>query len=57
MPLYPYQMRGALFLACRGRGILGDDMGLGKTLQTLAAADLLARERGIERVLVVARRR
>jgi superfamily II DNA or RNA helicase len=54
VPLYPYQMRGALFLACRGRAILGDDMGLGKTVQTLAAVELLARERGIERVLVVA---
>jgi SNF2 family DNA or RNA helicase len=47
-------MRGALFAAFRGRSILGDDMGLGKTVQTLAAAELLARERGIERVLVVA---
>jgi superfamily II DNA or RNA helicase len=54
VPLYPYQMRGALFLACRGRSILGDDMGLGKTVQTLAAVELLARQRGIERVLVVA---
>ncbi len=54
VPLYPYQMRGALFLACRGRAILGDDMGLGKTVQTLAAVEFLARERGIERVLVVA---
>ena len=54
VPLYPYQMRGALFLACRGRSILGDDMGLGKTVQTLAAVELLAKERGIERVLVVA---
>jgi SNF2 family DNA or RNA helicase len=54
VPLYPYQMRGALFAAHRGRCILGDDMGLGKTVQTLAAAELLARERGIERVLVVA---
>ncbi len=54
VPLYPYQMRGAVFLACRGRCILGDDMGLGKTVQTLAAAELLARERGVERVLVVA---
>src|SRR5438105_2019300 len=52
--LYPYQLRGALFLACRGRSILGDDMGLGKTVQTLAAVELLARERGIARVLVVA---
>ncbi|HEY7312699.1 MAG TPA: DEAD/DEAH box helicase [Gemmataceae bacterium] len=54
VPLYPYQLRGALFLACRGRSILGDDMGLGKTVQTLAAVELLVRERGIERVLVVA---
>src|SRR5262249_47970480 len=54
VPLYPYQVRGALFAAYRGRCILGDDMGLGKTVQTLAAAELLARERGIERVLVVA---
>lgn len=52
--LYPYQIRGAVFLACRGRCILGDDMGLGKTVQTLAAVEILARERGIERVLVVA---
>ena len=54
VPLYPYQMRGAVFLACRGRSVLGDDMGLGKTIQTLAAVELLARERGVERVLVVA---
>ncbi len=54
VPLYHYQLRGALFAAYRGRCILGDDMGLGKTVQTMAAAELLARERGIERVLVVA---
>jgi SNF2 family DNA or RNA helicase len=54
VPLYDYQVRGALFLACRGRSILGDDMGLGKTIQTIAAVELLARERGIQRALVVA---
>ncbi len=54
VPLYEYQLRGAVFLACRGRSILGDDMGLGKTVQTMAAVEILARERGIERVLVVA---
>src|SRR5438067_7235758 len=54
VPLYPYQLRGVLFAAYRGRTILGDDMGLGKTVQTLAAGELMARERGIERVLVVA---
>ena len=52
--LYDYQLRGAIFLACRGRAILGDDMGLGKTIQTLAAVEWLSRERGIGRVLVVA---
>jgi SNF2 family DNA or RNA helicase len=54
VPLYDYQIRGALFLACRGRSILGDDMGLGKTVQTLAAVELLARERNVQKVLVVA---
>lgn len=54
VPLYPYQLRGALFAAYHGRCILGDDMGLGKTVQTLAAVELMARERGVERVLVVA---
>ena len=54
VPLYDYQTRGALFLACRGRSILGDDMGLGKTAQTLAAIELMARERGIQKALVVA---
>ncbi|CAN5146622.1 hypothetical protein BH11PLA2_BH11PLA2_49600 [soil metagenome] len=54
VPLYDYQLRGALFLACRGRSILGDDMGLGKTVQTLAAIELLVRERNAARVLVVA---
>ena len=32
VPLYPYQIRGALFAACRGRVALADDMGLGKTI-------------------------
>lgn len=54
VPLLPYQVRGALFLACRGRGVLADDMGLGKTIQAIAAAELLRQRRGILRVLVVA---
>src|SRR5262249_5929499 len=54
IPLYEFQLRGALFLAGRGRCILGDDMGLGKTVQAMAAVELLARERGISRVLVIA---
>src|SRR5712671_4924160 len=54
VPLFPYQIRGALFAACRGRVVLADDMGLGKTIQAIAGAELLRRRRGIERVLVVA---
>ena len=54
VPLLPYQVRGALFAAWRGRVVLADDMGLGKTVQAIAAAELLRRRRGIERVLVVA---
>jgi SNF2 family DNA or RNA helicase len=54
VPLFPYQMHGAIFAACRGRVALADDMGLGKTIQAIAAAELLRRWRGIERVLVVA---
>jgi SNF2 family DNA or RNA helicase len=52
--LLPYQERGAIFAACRGRVVLADDMGLGKTVQTLAATELLRRRRGIQKVLVVA---
>jgi SNF2 family DNA or RNA helicase len=52
--LLGYQVRGALFAACRGRVVLADDMGLGKTVQALAAAELLRRRKGIERVLVIA---
>ena len=54
VPLFPYQMHGAIFAACRGRVVLADDMGLGKTIQAIAAAELLRRWRGIERVLVAA---
>ncbi|HEY2934862.1 MAG TPA: DEAD/DEAH box helicase [Acidobacteriota bacterium] len=53
IPLYPFQMRGVLFAACRGRTVLADDMGLGKTIQAIGAAELLARRRGISRVLVI----
>ena len=53
VPLYPFQMRGVLFAASRGRTILADDMGLGKTIQAIGAAEMLARRRGISRVLVI----
>lgn len=51
--LYPYQRIGALFAARAGRCLIADDMGLGKTIQAIAAAEILAETRGIERVLVV----
>ena len=51
--LYDYQREGALFAACAGRCLIGDEMGVGKTIQALAAAEIMARRLGIERVLVV----
>jgi len=51
--LYPYQAEGALFAASAGRALIGDEMGLGKTIQAIAAAELLARHCGAQRVLVV----
>ena len=51
--LYPYQRAGALFAARAGRCLLADDMGLGKTIQAIAAAEMLARTCGVERVLVI----
>jgi superfamily II DNA or RNA helicase len=51
--LYPYQREGALFAAKAGRALIADDMGLGKTIQAIAAAEILARVTGIERVLIV----
>ncbi len=53
VPLYPYQAAGALFAAHAGRALIGDEMGLGKTIQAIAAAELLNRHFGAERVLVV----
>jgi superfamily II DNA or RNA helicase len=54
VPLHRYQRQGALFAARAGRSLLADDMGLGKTVQAIAAAEILARCAGIERVLIVA---
>ena len=53
IPLYPYQAEGALFAARAGRALIGDEMGLGKTIQAIAAAELLSRHCGVERVLIV----
>ncbi len=51
--LLPYQMDGVAFAVGAGRAILADDMGLGKTIQGIGVAELLKREAGISRVLVV----
>ena len=53
IPLYDYQREGALFAARAGRCLIGDEMGLGKTIRALAACEIMAREFGIERVLIV----
>jgi SNF2 family DNA or RNA helicase len=53
VPLYPYQMEGALFAVRAGRALIGDDMGLGKTVQAIAAMEILARHFCVTRVLVI----
>jgi superfamily II DNA or RNA helicase len=53
VPMYDYQVEGALFAARTGRCLIGDEMGLGKTIQAIAAAEIMARHFGVERVLVV----
>ncbi len=53
VPLYPYQAEGALFAARAGRALIADEMGLGKTIQAIAAAEILMRHAGVQRVLVV----
>ena len=51
--LLPYQLDGIAFAVGAGRSVLADDMGLGKTIQGVGVAELLAREAGIRKVLVV----
>ncbi len=51
--LLPYQLDGIAFAVGVGRAVLADDMGLGKTIQGIGTAELLARQAGITRVLVV----
>lgn len=51
--LFPYQKRGVWFAANAGRCLLADEMGLGKTIQAIGAAELLRREMGIQRALIV----
>ena len=51
--LLPYQLDGIAFAAGAGRAVLADDMGLGKTIQGIGVSELLGREAGISKVLVV----
>jgi len=51
--MYGYQREGAIFAAQAGRCLIGDEMGLGKTIQALAAAEILAQQMGVERVLII----
>jgi SNF2 family DNA or RNA helicase len=51
--LLPYQLDGIGFATQAGRAVLADDMGLGKTIQGVGLAEVLAREVGIRKVLVV----
>lgn len=51
--LLPYQLDGVAFAVGAGRAILADEMGLGKTIQAIGMAELLAREAGLRKVLIV----
>ncbi len=50
--LYEYQEKGILFAARNKRSFLGDDMGLGKTVQAIAAALLIKKLAGKNRVII-----
>jgi len=52
-PLLPYQLDGIAFAVGAVRAIVADEMGLGKTIQGVGVAELLAREAGIRKVLIV----
>jgi superfamily II DNA or RNA helicase len=53
VPLLPYQLDGVAFAVGAGRAVLADDMGLGKTIQGVGVAELLARQTGVRKVLIV----
>ncbi len=52
-PLAPFQAEGALCAAAAGRLLIADDHGLGKNVQAIAAAELLRRHFGVERIAVL----
>ena len=51
--LYAYQEEGIRFAAQAGRCLLADDMGLGKTIQGIGTAELLRKEYGISKVMII----
>lgn len=51
--LFSYQRKGVLFAAKAGRSLIADEMGLGKTIQAIAAAELLKKEVGISRTIII----
>ncbi len=51
--LFSYQRTGVLFAAKAGRSLIADEMGLGKTIQAIATAELLKKEMGISRTLII----
>lgn len=53
VPLYPFQQDGIIFAVRAGRCLIADDMGLGKTIQAVGAAELLRKEFGAGKVLIV----
>jgi SNF2 family DNA or RNA helicase len=58
IPLYPFQVFGAQFLAYSaqyndGVGFLGDQMGIGKTPQSIGGAEILRQKGIVDKVLVV----
>jgi SNF2 family DNA or RNA helicase len=52
--LFPYQQEAVLFSYQHGKVIVGDEMGLGKTIQAIATVELMRRELGISKVLILA---
>ena len=51
--LFPYQKTGVKFAFRAGRSLIADDMGLGKTIQGIAAAEMMKKELGIGKALII----
>ena len=51
--LFPYQQEGIRFAFEAGRSLNADEMGLGKTIQAIGVCQMLRKERGIEKVLII----